>query len=400
VAKKKVKQTEPKAPMTKRELSRWQKQKRQERLAVAFVVGTIVVVAGIILFGVWREIISPPGEAAAQVGSTTITMRDLAGEIVYQARTLDSQIASTQANLRQLQAQAGSDPTASIYVQYLQQQLQQLQLQRYQIGDGQTVLADLIDQALIKQEAMRRGATVTGADVDALIQKEFQPQASLPVTDTTDITSTATVSATSTPAPSPTPIPPDAWKQNYQQNLLSLGVSDADFRRYSIEPYLWRQKLQDMIATTVPTTAEQVHVLDILLPNEAEARDVVTLLKDVPTTSFEEMAKARSTDTATKDKGGDMGWFPRGVQPPEIDSIAFSLQPGQVSDVISTTNGFYVIKLVEKDANRPLDQTQLEQNVMQAFNNWLTQARQSPDVRRYLDSRKLAWLNKQIPPVQ
>ena len=149
MAKKKVAKKTEVAPaqMTKRQLSRWQRQKRDERIAAIFVACTIAAVIGIILFGIWHEIIAPPGETVARVGNQNVTLGQVAEDAKYQAKTLDTQIALTQQQLSQIQAQSASDPNASFLLQYGQQQLQQLQLQRLQLGNGQTQLQDLIDQA-------------------------------------------------------------------------------------------------------------------------------------------------------------------------------------------------------------------------------------------------------------
>jgi hypothetical protein len=412
--KKALKQTQKtKDQMTKRELSRWQKEKRQERVALSFVIGTIVLVAAILFFGLWREILSRPGQIVARVGSANVTLGQLTDEIKYRAKTLDQQIVIAQSQVSQAQAQAANDPNSSFLVQYMQQQVQQLQQQRAQVGDGTTTLQDLIDTQLIKQEVIKRGGNVTQGDIDLEIQTQFQPQpepTAAPtdvVTDTTGITATAPITGaaaatatpippTETPAPSPTAIPADAWKTQYQNTLKTYNITEAEFRRFTMEPSLWRTKLQDMIGATVPTTTEQIHAFHIVFTTESDARDAYTLMTQT-NLSFEDEAKAVSTDTATKDLGGDLGWLPRGQQEEAFDTTAFSLTVGTISQPISTTEGFQIIKVTEKDANHPLSSTLLDSAKSTAFTNWLTAAQSSPDIKRYLDADKLTWLSKQIP---
>ncbi len=387
-----------KAPMTRRELSRWQKQKRQERLALGFVIATIALVTGIIFYGIWIEILSRPGQTVASVGSTKISLGALAEQSKYEAKTLDQQIVLTQSQLQQARVQAQQDATMSFLVQYVQQQLQQLQQQRILLGDGSQVLENLIQRELIRQEVVTRGGKVTSGDVDLEIQRQFQPQepASQTITDTAALTDTVGA----TPTVVPTRIPADAWKTQYQNTLTSYKITDAEFRRFTMEQIVWQNKLSEMIGAEVPLTAEQVHVRQILLPNEAEAKDVLASMKQAPATTFEELAKARSTDTATKDSGGDLGWVARGELAAELEAVAFTLAAGQVSDVISTTQGAYIIKVEEKDSNHALSKTQLETRKSQAYGNWLDSAMASPDTKRYLDSSKQTWLSKQIPTQQ
>lgn len=397
--KKKAKQTvAPKAPMTRRELTRWQKEKRQERIALAFVVSVIVFVAGVLLFGMWREIWSRPGQVVARVGNTAIALGRLAQETTYRAKVLDKQIELTNMQIYQYRANAQSgDETASFLVQYIEQQLQQLQMQRLQLGYGTSVLEELIENELIKQEVIRRGGTVTPADIDAQIRLQYQPtpEPTAAITDTASLTSTVEAP----PAPTATAIPENAWQTNLAETLATYAISEADFRKYTIEPSVWRSKLTAMLGETVPTTAEQVHARHILVATEDEAKGILDILKQGSST-FEELAAASSTDTQTAEKGGDLGWFTRGTMTPEFEAAAFALAPGQISEPISTTYGYHIIQVEEKDANRPLSADQIETAKSTAFNNWLTSAMASTSIQRSLGPGEQTWLNKQIPEAQ
>jgi peptidyl-prolyl cis-trans isomerase C len=50
--------------------------------------------------------------------------------------------------------------------------------------------------------------------------------------------------------------------------------------------------------------------------------------------------------------GGDLGFFPRGVMPPQFDEVVFKLGVGQVSEVVSTDYGFHLFKVVDKKPGR------------------------------------------------
>ena len=396
--KKKLQQAQQQAPapMTKRQLSRWQKQKRQERVALGFVIATIAVVIMILAFGLWREVLSRPGQVVARVSGTNVTLGQLADASKYRAITLDKNIQYTQAQISQIQATSADDPTASIYAQLYQQQLQQMQMDRLQLSNGQSVLQSLIDYELIKQRVTSLGGSVTTADIDAAIQKQFQPTApaaSEPISPTATLTETTGL----TPTPSPTAIPADAWQTQYKAALTEYKITDADFRRFDMEPVVWREKLKAFMAPAVPTTTEKIKVRSIVLTDTVEADNVLALLKASPAPSFEDVAKERSTDTYTKDQGGDMGWVARGQNTTEFDDAAFALQPGQISGVISTTTGLYIIKVEDRNSQYPLTEDEISQNVSTALSDWLTEAEKSPDIVKYLDADKLSWLTKQIP---
>jgi peptidyl-prolyl cis-trans isomerase D len=64
---------------------------------------------------------------------------------------------------------------------------------------------------------------------------------------------------------------------------------------------------------------------------------------------FEDLAKKYSEDPATKDKGGDTGWIGRGQAMPELEKAAFGVPKGEVSDVITTQIGIYIIKVTDRE---------------------------------------------------
>ena len=78
-----------------------------------------------------------------------------------------------------------------------------------------------------------------------------------------------------------------------------------------------------------------------------KAADVVAQAKKGA--KFEELVKKYSDDPTTKDKGGDMGWIVRGQAMPELEKAAFSVPKGEVSDVVTTQIGIYVIKVTDKE---------------------------------------------------
>ncbi|MDZ7853001.1 MAG: SurA N-terminal domain-containing protein [Halomonas sp.] len=75
--------------------------------------------------------------------------------------------------------------------------------------------------------------------------------------------------------------------------------------------------------------------------------------------AFAEIAADVSDDTSTSDAGGDLGVISRGFFGEEFESAAFSLDEGEVSDIVETDNGLHLIKVTELD--RPAFEESREQ---------------------------------------
>ena len=64
---------------------------------------------------------------------------------------------------------------------------------------------------------------------------------------------------------------------------------------------------------------------------------------------FAKLARENSDDEPTRDKGGDLGTFARGVMLDEFERAAFALEPGQISDLVRTESGYHIILCVEHE---------------------------------------------------
>jgi parvulin-like peptidyl-prolyl isomerase len=62
---------------------------------------------------------------------------------------------------------------------------------------------------------------------------------------------------------------------------------------------------------------------------------------------FAKLAGELSEDTATKEKGGDLGFFVKGRMAPEFEAAAFAAKPGEVVGPVKTTFGYHLIRVEE-----------------------------------------------------
>ena len=146
----------------------------------------------------------------------------------------------------------------------------------------------------------------------------------------------------------------------FEQIVKQQGLTDADVRNIFREQLV----LQQAVAKNVPPVTdqeiktyfdrnhamldkpEQVRARHILVPDLKTADMVEQKLKSGG--DFAALAKQYSTDPATKDKGGELGWFGHGQMVAPFDKAAFSLPINQISAPVKSPFGYHIIQVEEK----------------------------------------------------
>jgi len=146
------------------------------------------------------------------------------------------------------------------------------------------------------------------------------------------------------------------------------GYTDETFRR-SLERALAAAWMRDRIASDVPLDTEQVHVRQIILYTEQDAREALAALDG----GYDFTELAAHYDPVTR---GELGWFPRGyLLEPAFEQAAFALQPGEYSGIVQTSVGYHILYVIEKDPARPLTPDALLALQDLALENWLREQR-------------------------
>lgn len=205
---------------------------------------------------------------------------------------------------------------------------------------AKVVLDDLIAQVLLAQAAREGGFEITEADLESRLQALASTIGGL--------------------------------------DALADWQSEHDYTDETFRSALKRAAeaawMRDKIIATVPGTAEQVHAQQILLYNQDTARKVADQLD--AGASFADLAELYDPNT-----GGELGWFPRAyLLEPELEEAAFSLEPGQHSDVIETDVGYHIILVLERDPQHQLSPDAYLVMQEKALQDWLAQKRTESDI--------------------
>jgi foldase protein PrsA len=124
---------------------------------------------------------------------------------------------------------------------------------------------------------------------------------------------------------------------------------------------------------------DEVSASHILVKEEKLAKDILARLKKGE--SFAKLAEQYSIDPGSKKKGGDLGPFGHGMMVPEFEKVAFSLQKGQLSDLVKTNFGYHILlggvhspAHVQSfdEAKTRLSESLLKQRQGEEFQKWLT----------------------------
>ena len=206
----------------------------------------------------------------------------------------------------------------------------------------ETFFRRMIDNILIEQEAKKAGISVKDEDVMNVIQGMITKQK----------------------------ISMDELMKNLAREGSSLETVKKEIRSQIIRMKLLKKEVRDRIMITDDEIGEyynrhrheyegkesvRIKQLLLLLPATASPDEKIKL-KNEALRLRERIIKGESFDALTAQysqgpaalQGGDVGFIEKGTIIPEVETVAFSLPPEQISDVIESRMGFHIIKVIDK----------------------------------------------------
>ncbi|MCH8303615.1 MAG: peptidylprolyl isomerase [Candidatus Marinimicrobia bacterium] len=143
-------------------------------------------------------------------------------------------------------------------------------------------------------------------------------------------------------------------KQRLVEKIQQQKFNDITVGRREVEEFF------SQYADSLPEINPGVKISHILIEIKAGSNaDSIALNKidSILTTiksggDFSELASLYSDDTNSALNGGELGFMKRGTLVPEFEEAAYSLSPGEISEIVRTEFGYHIIKLIERRGER------------------------------------------------
>lgn len=123
---------------------------------------------------------------------------------------------------------------------------------------------------------------------------------------------------------------------------------------------------------------ERVRLSQILLPDRESAEEVMKILNEGA--DFAALAKEVSSGPESS-RGGDMGYFTRGVLPENMDESVFALRSGQISGIVESPYGFHIFKVEKREKAGKTDYPAVKERVIAD----LRRQKEDAEYRSWLD---------------
>jgi foldase protein PrsA len=151
----------------------------------------------------------------------------------------------------------------------------------------------------------------------------------------------------------------DRFQQNFSMDKTSFDLWRSELKNRILMEKLVQAEVNSKISVSDTEAAAyykahmntfksmpRVHVAQIVVRDQAKAEAILKRL--TAGKPFDTVAKEESI-APEAEKGGDLGFFPRGVLPEEIDSVVFVLPVGKTSRIVKSLYGYHIFKVLKKE---------------------------------------------------
>ena len=410
---KKRKRVEVKRAPTKRQLAKWQQQRRRQRIIMAIGGLFLFFVLGYVGYGYYTNEIKPFHEPAIKVNDRLFNMDYYLKMLRFYSQgqepgvvwfLADRVVGIIQDN--ELMRQGAAKLGIEVKSEEIDKELRQLKL------TNNKVLRDIIRSQLLRDKLMKEYFSVKIPSIAEQVRvqamfvesREVAKEAIVKLEGGGEFASVA--KELSQEIQTRTKGGDLGWLPKGLSKLL-VGSSVLEEVAFTLEPGKLSQPVYDadvnknsgywLIKVLDKKDEKNVHIRVMLLGTEEEAKEIRAKLEAGE--DFADLAKRYSQHWESKDKGGDLGWQSEeqlmaiGVK---FSKIALALEPGTVSEPVrdgnvQTKGGYWLIKVIEKDSNRQIETDTWEKLKTQAFNDWLSELRAKSKLENYIDERKKSW---------
>ncbi|MBO9369913.1 MAG: hypothetical protein J7575_02310 [Chloroflexi bacterium] len=364
-------------PLTKKQRTRAEREARINRWIIASTVAVGVLVIGILVYGYLTENVFKGREPVATVNGVPITTADFQARVRHYRIVLQEQRDYYTA---QRMALDPTDPSVSFWLEFLNNQIRQLDAmlsEAYATLLGKEVLDQMILEELIRQEAARRGLTVSQEEIDWAIEEQFgydRDVVAAFLTPTPAVTTETTLTATATPEP--TPVSKEEFDRRYQEyvktHLKRSGLSEAKFRAM-VEASLLYDKLQQAMAAEIPPTMEQVQIRYLSFPTQEDAGKVAERLGKGE--KWEDIAAEIEAEEGSPAYASDPEWVTQGFLKERFGEEAagtiWEIPATQHTAPLAGTDGrWYIVQVMDRQV-RALDSWLRSYEEQRVFQEWL-----------------------------
>lgn len=214
-------------------------------------------------------------------------------------------------------------------------------------------LQGLIRQELYAQQAEQLGITVPSSEIETAFDEQYNQ-----LLENYIITEDQLASYLNVQGKTLEQFKSELWgsvsTQLRNQALRETVIGEIEPTEDELEAYLEKN-------ISKYDTPEQVQASHILVGDLETANQVLEELRNGA--DFAQLAADYSTDTGTKDDGGDLGWFGRGQMVTEFEDAVFSMQVDQISDPVKTEYGYHIINLTDRKGAYTMELAEVEDQV-------------------------------------